>query len=654
MITEKPSRAVWCAEPHVYEAAAAGPAGGPLPVLLPREARRAALWRRVLDEQYDGPAATAPGRVVAALGAEASAPARLYASATGSVLLEDTGLDGIVREARRPGPALVVVGTAAAMRVGALARLVAAAREAGRPLGLLTGRDPAGLSFSVAKALLAPRASLGGLDRFDAPSHHADENITAPPPTLVRELVRPALVKLLRTHGEGGHAKLPGAVVCGVLDDAEFPEHPDLGCGREPRRCKRAGGRLVVGADEIASPVVAFVCCNGFNVAGELYPSNVSVALGLVDGWAGAVIAPIRPLIAPDAVVEPLRDGLAHGEPLGALTARLNQVCAELGQPDAFVLHGDPHLTVTGEPGTVPLPTDSGPVPAPDRITVTGGPAATPAAADDDLAAAEDWLVRLLRRLERAGRLRRALGSWLSGRPEDAEEAARVTRRLDSLERHALNALKWAQSRPTGPSREALLRSVALVRLSLGQTDRTLVRLLLDARASVDPFDLGYYDLRLTGTAQGPDCSRCGSPTEVQTFGGAGAGGDRHRAHSCLVCGPLSASRLGAPELTAYAKAPRVRVGERVELRVHLRVPEQTRRVVPAVQLYTRIFDKANDLCLYERAESLPARTTDVEVAFTVPEGCGMDLHSARFAVTGGLDFAYARARFAVLPARKS
>jgi hypothetical protein len=637
--------AAWYADPRSYADAVRGYAGGPPPALLPGEERRAALWRRVIEEQFDGPAGYAPGRVVAAWGAEAAGSARLYASATGSALLEDADLDSIVREALRPGPALVVVGAAPRMRVAALARVAAAARTSGRPFSVLTGRDPAGLAFCVAKALLAPRASLGGLDRFDAPSHHPGADEVGTPQEVVDALTRPSLVKVLRTHGEGGHAKLPGAVVCGVLDDAEFPAAPDLGCAREPRRCKRgvAAGRLVVFADEITAPVVGFVCCNGFNVAGELYPSAVSVALGLIDGWAGAVIAPIRPLIAPDAVVETLREGLAHGEPLGALTLRLNGICAELGQPDAFVLHGDPHLAVSV---AAPAPSSSADGDGVRRIAVSGrlGRGSVPEA--------EDWLVRLLRRLDRARRLRRALESWLAGHGDAAAQADRLARRLDGMERSVVNALKWLQSRPIGPSREALLRSVALIRLSVGRTDRALVRLLLDARASVDPFDLGHYDLRLLGAAAGPACLRCGSPTEVQTFGGAGAGGDRHLAHSCLVCGPLAANRIGGPSLTIHRQTSIARPGEPVELRVRLRIPEQARQVTSAAQLYTRVFDKANDLCLYERIESVPARTADLTLAFTVPEGCGTDLHSARIAVAHGLDFAYARARFAVLPAQ--
>jgi hypothetical protein len=660
VIAEEEHRAAaWCTDPDDYAAAVSRYTGGPPPVLLPGEARRAALWRDVVDQQFDAAAAPAPARVVAAWGADAAAPARLYASATGSALLENADLGGILEEARRAGPALVVVGAAPRMRVAALARISAAARASGRPFGVLTGRDPAGLAFSVAKALLAPRPSLGGLDGFDAPSHRPADDPTRPPRVLVKELIRPALVKLLRTHGEGGHAKLPGAVVCGVLDDAEFPAAPGLGCAREPRRCKRAAaaGRLVVFADEIAAPVVGFVCCNGFNVAGELYPSAVSVALGLIDGWAGAVIAPIRPLIAPDTVVETLRDGLAHGEQLGALTARLNRICADLGQPDAFILNGDPHLAVSGatEGAAEFAESGNGAAPGADRITVAGpsavGRDARDAIPDDGLAASEVWLVRLLRQLERCRRLRRALDSWLAGRGSEAEDADLLARRLDAMERSAVNALKWVQSRPTGHSRDALLRSVALIRLSLGQIDRALVRLLLDARASVDPFDLGHYDLRLLKAVEGPACLRCGSPTEVQTFGGAGTGGDRHVARSCLVCGPLAASRVGAPRLTIRQQSIRVRAGEQVELRVRLQIPEQARQITSAAQLYIRVFDKANDLCLYERVEAVPARTADLDVTFTVPQECGMDLHSARLAVACGLDFAYARGRFAVLPA---
>ena len=195
--------------------------------------------------------------------------------------------------------------------------------DAGR-IGFVAGRSAAGLIWTLGKALAPARPDLPALDDFDAVDHaldHAAGDVDA----LRARLTRPVLTKVFLSHGEGSHAKFPGLTVCGLLDDAEFAESPELGCNRGTRHCKRqpplAGNRVVFG-DEIVAQTVFFLCCNGFSFAQELYPSHVSVALSLAEGQVGAVVAPIRPVTVPKGLYDWLLGRIGQGGRLGAIVGR--------------------------------------------------------------------------------------------------------------------------------------------------------------------------------------------------------------------------------------------------------------------------------------------------------------------------------------------
>ncbi|MEU6073973.1 hypothetical protein [Micromonospora sp. NPDC047074] len=608
-------------------------AAGDIPVLRPDSPVKARLWDEVLTTQYDRVAPARPGaRLVLAWGAEALPAARVYAVHSGSRLVVGETLDELVTSVvDSVEPHLVVIARTHQLRVRALAALSAAARESGRPVGFLCGRDAAGLSFSVAKALLLPRAGLTGIDVFDAPSHRAEENRSGVPEDLAGCLVHPALAKVLRSHGEGGHAKLPGVVCCGLPDEVEFADAPEAGCARPERRCKRAPAidAEVVFADELAAPVVCFVCCNGFNVASELYPSSVSMAVSFVEGWSGALIAPIRPLVAPDEMVTALSTGLADGHALGRIVLRLNEMSGRIGQADAFVLHGDPCLALATTGGGEPAGVDAG-------------------AADDRDEHPAEWLSRVLRHAERGRRLLRAARAWLGDEGEAALDPLRT--RFAHLERSTLNALKWAQVEPSGASRQRLLRNTTLIRFGIGQWDRALAQLLLESRASLDAFDIGHYDQNLAEIRPGDPCLRCTTPTEVHIFGADEVPAERRTAELCLVCGPIRASRLEGVSLTVVSSPRTGQGGEPFRLRAALRVPPPSSRLVDVVQVQLRFFDKANDRCVHQEARTVPAQDQTLDFDFDLPVDLGVDLHSIRLVAASGFDLAYARARFASLP----
>lgn len=626
----------WLTDPIDYERATT--AGAAVPVLLPVSAVTAERWRRVVATLFEHAEVTPPpdgGRLVLAWGADAAPAARVFLAWAGGRFAEVADLDHVVAAIENATERhVLVVASANRLTVGALGLLSARCRARGALLGVLTGRDAAGLSFATAKALLRRRAELSGVDVFDAPLHRSADNLARMPADFPAALTRPTLVKLLRSHGEGGHAKLPGVVVCGLLDDAEFPTAPDAGCRRRPRRCKRAEAvdSTVLFGDELAALVVAFVCCNGFNVAGELYPSPVSMSLAFAEGWAGAVIAPVRPLTAPDDMVAVLQDGLLSGLPLGEIVARLNEMSDDLGQPDAFVLHGDP---ATALPALRP----PAPRPAPQDLVLDRR----------RLAELRDRLVLTLRHAERGARLLRSARLWLGERASGLLDP--IDRRLTRVEQLVVNAIKWAEINPSGASLDRLLRTASLVRLAVVRWDQEVATLLLSARDAVDAFDLGHYDQVLAEVRAGTACRRCATPTEVHVYG-HGEPAEHHRlAELCRVCGPVSEGRADGPRIVVRDSPRTGTPGAEFVLRAELVVPE-TPRPVDVAQLHVRFFDKANDVCVYEDTRAVRAERQTVELRFPLPAGLGADLHSVRLAAVCGFDVAYARARFAGLPGR--
>jgi hypothetical protein len=620
----------WHADAREYAAAAEQCPAGAVPALLPRSERKTALWQQVTADHFDQPAEAAPGlRLVVAWGTDSHVPATVFAGQSGSRMITCSSADEACHQITgAPESYVVLIAAADLLTVAVLARLSAVSGSAGKSLGVLSGRGEPELSFSVAKALLRPKVSLTGIDLFDAPDHRDTANLGRLPPELAAALTKPTLAKILRAHGEGGHAKLPGVVVCGLLDATEFTDYPDAGCRRHPRNCKRAdkARSTVLFADELAAPVIAFVCCNGFNVAGELYPSPVSMALSFAEGWTSALIAPVRPLIAPDDMIEVLHHGLAAGTHLGPLVQDLNALSTRIGQRDPFILHGDPYMSLPAQP-VPPAPS------APDTVAVSE---------------MLDWLVRALRHADRARRVMRSADAWLGGQAE--QELARPHTTVNDTERLLLHTMKGAEAGPSAESLRRLQRTLPLIRMRIARWDQDMTRLMLAGREVFDAYDLGHYDQALDEVRPGSPCLRCGTPTEVYVYGAGEGARDQRLAESCWVCGPVSEHRHDGLALRVTESTRAGRSGQSFVLRADVTVPAEQPPLVGSIHLLLRSYDKAKGGCTYEEARLIPAEKQTVEFRFPLPPGLGADLHSVRLSAASGFDIAYARTRFAGLP----
>ena len=622
--------------------------------IRPHNAEQARLWQTVLEIGYGDLAPLAPGvRLVLSWDDTAQPAANYYARLSKSRHRSCGSADEMEAEIRRaPEPYILVISWAGSLRAAVIARISACAHAANKSVGFLCGRTAAGVSFAVAKALLSPvglQAEPPHSDYmvFDAPSHRQVEKSQSARGQLRERLVAPSAIKVLRTHGEGGHAKLPGVVVCGLLDQAEFPHACDQGCSRHRECCKRAnaaGADVIFGGD-IRSSVLCFVCCNGFTLAGELYPSPVSIALSLIEGWVGAVIAPTRPLVAPDSLLVLLHDLLTANTPLGLVVAKLNEVCRDAGQNEAFALHGDPQA--------IPLPAHRG-----EQTEISGEQTPTSAAPTaltstcgaipDDFDEFRRWLVATINQSHRGARILRAIRCWLG--EAVTELTTQLQRTLTQIEELAVFAAKGAEWNLVGEARTRLLRTRALVQMRVSKWDQELAKLCIDIRDRIDVFDLCHYDQILDRIDSGKPCLRCESPRELY-FYGAHEPPEQHRlATLCRVCGPVSEHRVGGLTLTVAQASFVGQPGDTFDLTVELS-PALSQPIVRTAQLCFAFFDKANDQRVHVETRTIDLQTSKTsQFTFDLQPNLGVDLHSIRIVATCGFDIAYARSRFAAMP----
>ncbi len=609
---------------------------GELPVLTPPAKGQQLRWDEVLRTLYvPAPEPSAPGELVVVCGEQIAPLARCFAGRREARVLVADSLDATAAAVMTASePRVVVLSLASGLKTGTVGTLVSAARRAGKQLGFLSGRTMSGLSFSIAKALMMPRPGLRGIDVFDAVEHQL--NHSAPANHLAERLRRPCLATVIRSHGEGSHAKLPGLTVCGLLETVEFPEAHSQGCSWSERRCKRSpvGATDVVFGHELVAPVVFFVCCNGFNFASELYPSPVSISLSLVEAWASAVVAPIRPLIAPDATFEAIERHLSQGDCLGRIVDVLNDISEQLGQPNAFALHGDPQLRLSALAAE------------PDRQPECRPSQRKRESRQTDAADIQSWLVRLLRHAERGRRLIRSISAWLEGEAQGVTEPA--TTLLSKIERLAIYALKRAEGQNV-PSLN-LVRATVPIRMLVRQWDSSMAELLLSMRELIDPFDVGHYDQQLIEMRPAQPCRRCGTPLESYVYGRGEAEEEHRVAFLCCVCGPVSEHRGRGLALEVEESTDSGRGGENLLIQARLRAPDGGDPLIGSTEVALRFFDKARNLCVHEVRRTVPTVTSVIDYSLPLPEALSPDLHSIRLVAVSGFDVTYARLRFASLP----
>jgi hypothetical protein len=277
----------------------------------PAEASRRQRWERVLS-WYLPPndavvlptvdARTAASHPIAMIGG-ACAEVKQYALLTGGrPVVKADSLSALAAELGHSTPAVTVVASPVLLTVRELRAFV---RRTGILPAVITGRDQAAVGFMLAKQLLlhaglpkglrarATLDELGDAAAFMASMGPA-ERTGFGSDAVQRVLAGDWRGLLLHVHGEGSHANLRSAVLCGVDEGAERIGGREVtdGCAPTSRRCKRSGGAdgNVYSFHMLRTAELIFLSCNGFSVAGEEYPSDNSAILSLVEGYTAQIV----------------------------------------------------------------------------------------------------------------------------------------------------------------------------------------------------------------------------------------------------------------------------------------------------------------------------------------------------------------------------
>ncbi|MBI6548498.1 hypothetical protein [Xenorhabdus lircayensis] len=606
-----------------------------IPIIRPENTAQEIRWRQVIAEMYVDEFRTGRNKDVAILNISENtrSMALLYANVMGYHVIPVNDIDNtklLLQEAREKN--ILIIAMTHELKVGFVASMLEIAAEAGKNIGFLCGRTFSSLSYLIAKSLLKPSLSEQNEFLIDAPKHKYTSDESEPEQLAVL-LAQPAMLKTIRSHGEGGHAKLPSLTVCGLLEETEFPLMPECGCSSITRRCKRAHGKTHVfyGLD-IRAYAINYICCNGFNVAEELYPSPVSMTLALTEGWPAAVLAPIRPLVAPDDLLTLLRKMAKEKVPLGQIAAALNDACAVLGQPFTFALLGDPTLQLSLQDENQPLSVGQH-----DRVE------------SESTRRAITWIKTVLEEGIHGHRLLRSIDAWLGDMV--ADKLSGLREKLMNIERLALFSLKKHEVSYVPDDKKELLRNNALIQLLLTQWEKVLVSLLHESRESFEAFDLLHYDQLLNTLKTVESCQRCGTLMEVSSFGNAGMATGCSETHMCRVCGPLSAYRCGGIRLENLTETLIARQGEIITAKIRLHIPHSVHPISHRVHLELRGYDKSTGQCFASDIKTTELKHDDViKFEFKLDENQGCDLHSIRIIAVSGFDIAFLRIRLACLP----
>lgn len=582
--------------------------------------------------------------------------------------------------ARRAPHSILVVADRTRLDFSTITTLQAHTERAGTLLGLLTGADAPALSFAAAKLVLARSATIrGGVLTVDAEHGTVCDGSAEHP--LGSEALRTLaegdfrLVTVL-AHGEGVHLFLDRAVLCGRTGSQELFRGRPLAGGCAQGRCKRAElrGLPVVAAAELRAERAAFLSCNSFSVAGEMYPSDSSLVLAACDGYPAAVVA--NPWATDFSAGEArlVSEVLGAGVTLGAAVAELNRLRASGARVGTFLLAGDPLAQgqETGAPGSKVArkelpeegdaweavsgdePLDAVFVGRSSLVGLRGASALRVVNHGPELLSAEAQLRRLAPRVRGAADLEYEV--LRSGTGDDDAELALVARlrqmrlRVEHvLAACAVEVRRARERRRWSPALPPRMEQLAQMTAAWDSTFAELAARHLMGGGVVGDRVLGALtgSLQVTEECTSTPCERCGvrtSETRLRSLDGARS----HVLRDCPLCGPLAFHAEGGPAIT-------------------LGVPGPLRRDATAVLALTRRgFEEGPDPAgwiLFEgrdktRGEPILRHHREVAAGDAFPEtvevplptDAGWDQHSVRAVWIGEMEVLYARRVFVLTP----
>lgn len=713
---------VWAADGDAYRAASERDLAHGIPVLAPAEMARRARFRDILRwyglTEVDAlPArrganrATAPDHLVIAIGPAYRDVAVSFARATGRSLCSVASVsEALARIRDAQARSVTLVGAPEHFAAG---DLCLAANGIEVPWGILTGRDLAACSLLAAKQLYEPPAAGTGLSGFIDAIHRrmgllSGWELSVAPTT--RAHVATALRErewqhlCMLAHGEGAHVNLDEHVLCGLAGDVErtldgapvdgcralHGDDDDQGAETTAPWCRRLANHTVTPllVRQLRVHTLHFLSCNGFSTAGELAPTDVSVALAASEGYIGRLLTTDRP-IAYESSVPPLMLALAaQGVGPGALAQLENQIREHTDQSRPYLVLGDP----VGRPVSWLVPDQAGHLEVPASLAVAVRlPAAWAAREDEPVLAFTTPQGRLAQGLRAARRgrdmcvflfeqpsarvlvlsdRRQLLEAWaqelgeLARRVQRAAHIERTMRHVFGAALAASNALRHAASE-LASQRTALERILHAMSETIerirrqGIWDPSLPRLVAAMRQHRNAWDRTFAHLMADHLLAGAiDALHLGGASRERTFSDAGPGMRTVRVEvarhpldpgvelyrsTCSVQGFRETWSALSPRVEAVLHGP---WGAGVTARITIALCGERPHDAP-VWLALRAKDKGRGTLFFQH---LVAVHGDVSVLVPVPPDLRADLHTLQIGVVAGLDFAACRLRKAWTP----
>lgn len=557
---------------------------------------------------------------------------------------------------------VLVMGAPSSLNSGLVTSMVE--RESEATLGFATARTPDALSRFLDRQR-APRRGSAMPDLLIDELHdravqcELDARLTDmnfPHHDVRGLLTKERRVLALHAHGEGAHANLRNTVLCGA-DGSGGLHRGDC----SPEFCKRSSraSEPPVAFSQLAAQTLIYLSCNGFAVAGDNYPTNVSAILSAVEGNIRTLVCNDRTIPLDDQEVE-LAFLVAISKGPVAAVELLNSISGERasGAKPWFIV-GDPQAVVndvsseqTFETYDVPLAhtmtVEADPRPrvmvrvgaqvlvrrdaaAPDvtadqstRLDFVDFEAALAQFEQDlqDRAAfvlAVEGLVDACQDRLFGGKRSPLLDELALGTSTMRRGLARSKRRINALRRRGVNAtgaLDW------GP----------LDRLTSAWSRMAAKSLLEVADLAVEECVLELSDVvyRFSETR----CDRCGSRLRLGTGVHWGSSAVQIEAESCSQCGIRRVS-LGKVKLLSLSYASSWKAGEPATFGIGVAGAQQ--------HVAFSLRDKATGKNLIRMAPVVG----DEDVSVALPSTASCDLHTARVIVVGAAGLTIERRRLA-------
>lgn len=674
----------WADAPGIAPADAAEP----LRVLRPGDPARERRWADVLawygaDAGLPAPPAGGADDWVLAMGPAAAAIAGDLARRLGRRVGCVPGAAEFAAWHDQASPrSVLLVAERERLDFTTLDAIQARTEPAGTMLGVLTGVDAAALSFAAAKLLLArPDPVRRRATALDAENGRAwvdgrEDALTADAVQAMAAGEHRTLA--LMAHGEGIHLFLDSAVLCGRVGREERFGGAPVPDGCRDGRCKRAEtrGLPVALAAELKAERVAFLSCNSFSVAGEMYPSDSSLVLAACDGYPVSVVA--NPWATEFGRGEMLlaAEVMDSGIPLGQAVGELNRVRAADGRWGTFLLFGDPLAVPSGAEGAADAWADgrlvraeapggedgvyevrAGDAPARDVFVgrasiIARGPALS---VEDRTAAvreAEDWVRRLAGRLGSAADLEYEV--MRSGRAGDAAEQTILARLRQTRLRveHAL-AVCGARLRAARAVRRwdpGLRQPMEQLAEQVSTWDTLFAHLAAEhlmGGGVVGDRILGALtdSMDVVDERRGGPCERCGVAVLERALRSLD-GARRRMLRECPLCGPLACHPAEGPSIALGVPGPLCRGADAVLPLACAGFGEEGEDG----WLLLEARDKTRSAASARRQESAVLADGVTPVPVPVTADAGFDQHSIRVVFVGGMEVLYARRVFVLTP----